>query len=226
MIPLRDNIPSRRFPIMTVILIVVNVGIFLYEVTLSQPERESFIRTFGMVPYRFIGSGPEIPEASLGTFQPLVTAIFLHGSWLHILGNMLFLWVFGDNIEDLTGSWRFLAMYTLAGVAGNVAHAFANPASTVPAIGASGAVAGVLGAYLLNFPHARVITLVPIGIFLTTVEIPAMFFLLIWFGIQLISGVASLGVAATGGVAWWAHIGGFVAGAILVTFFRERRYIR
>lgn len=225
MIPIRDNIPSRRFPVMNAVLIGINVIMFLYEVSLAVPEREAFLRVYGMIPRQVTGIFAT-EAVSLGDFGSVFTAMFLHGSWMHIIGNMLFLWVFGDNVEDIVGSWRYLLLYLLAGAVGNFAHVITNPASALPTIGASGAVAGILGAYLVNFAHARVVTLIPLGIFLTTVELPALFFLLFWFVIQLISGFASLGVESVGGVAWWAHIGGFLAGVLLVRFLRERRYER
>lgn len=225
MIPIRDNIPSRRFPVMNVVLIGINVIMFLYEVSLAVPEREAFLRVYGMIPRQVTGIFAT-EAVSLGDFGSVFTAMFLHGSWMHIIGNMLFLWVFGDNVEDIVGSWRYLLLYLLAGAVGNFAHVITNPASALPTIGASGAVAGILGAYLVNFAHARVVTLIPLGIFLTTVELPALFFLLFWFVLQLISGFASLGVESVGGVAWWAHIGGFLAGVLLVRFLRERRYER
>ncbi len=225
MIPLRDNIPSRRFPVMNTALIIINVLVFFYELSLSQPELEALFFRFGVVPERVAEA---LPSLSPGDYRPLFTAMFLHGGWLHIIGNMVFLWVFGDNVEDLMGPGRYLGFYLLAGAVANLTHVFVAPGSGVPTIGASGAVAAVLGAYFVNFAYARVLTLVPLGIFLTTVELPAAFFLVIWFLLQLVSGVAALGVPnmAASSVAWWAHIGGFVAGAVLVYFFRERRHVR
>lgn len=223
MIPLRDNIPSSRFPIMTVSLILVSSVIFLYEATLPQAERDALFLTFGMIPSRVIGLLPTVTPDGPIELRSLITSIFLHGSWVHIIGNMLFLWVFGDNVEDLMGPWRFLGLYLATGAVAGLSHAITAPGSMIPTIGASGAVAGVLGAYYLNFRKARVLTLVPLGFFLTTIEIPATFFLLIWFGIQLLYGLASLGVAAETGVAWWAHIGGFVAGGLLIILFKQRR---
>lgn len=226
MIPLRDNIPSRRFPAMTVLLILLNVLVFLYETSLTLPDREALIRTYGLVPRDLLRIWSSFAPDVSGGYLPLLTAIFLHAGWLHLLGNMLFLWVFADNVEDLMGPWRFLTLYAGAGMVGNLAHAMANPASALPAVGASGAVAGVLGAYMISFPRARVLALVPVLFFLTTAEVPAVFFLALWFLLQLVSGFASLGVPTSGGVAWWAHIGGFLAGVILVGLLRERRYVR
>lgn len=226
MIPLRDNIPSSRFPVMTVLLIVINLLIFLYETSLPLPDREALIRTYGLVPRDVLDVWPSLAPDVSGSYLPMITAMFLHAGWLHVLGNMLFLWVFGDNVEDLVGPWRFLGFFLAAGLVGNLAHALANPASLLPTVGASGAVAGVLGAYMVSFPRARVLALVPILFFVTTAEIPAVFFLALWFLLQIASGVLSLGVPTSGGVAWWAHIGGFVAGAMLIMVLRERRYVR
>lgn len=226
MIPLRDNIPSRRFPLITVVLIIANIAIFVYETSLSLADREALIQTYGLVPRYILGIWPSMAPDVSGGYLPLLTAMFLHAGWFHVLGNMLFLWVFADNVEDLLGPWRFLALYLGAGLAGNLAHTLTNLTSTLPTVGASGAVAGVLGAYMINFPRARVLTLIPILFFITTAEIPAVFFLALWFLLQLASGVASLGVPTSGGVAWWAHIGGFVAGVFLVSMLRQRRYVR
>lgn len=192
---------------------------------MDRSQLEAFFTAYGMVPAQIVDAWQQ--ENLAGVLGPAFTATFLHGGWLHLLGNMLFLWVFGDNVADLVGSFRYLAFYLSAGMLANLAHAFTNPASMLPTIGASGAVAGVLGAYFINFPRSKVLTLLFLGILVTVVEIPAIFFLLYWFFLQLVNGVASLGVAtaATSGVAWWAHIGGFVAGALLINFFR-RSHIR
>lgn len=223
MIPLRDNIPSRRFPVMNAILIAFTVLAFFYELKVGQDGLERLFLDYGVVPSRTIEA---LARLDLGGLLPLFTAIFLHGGWMHIIGNMLFLWVFGDNVEDLMGPWRYLVLYLSAGAVANLAHVWAVPGSDVPTIGASGAVAAILGAYLVNFPYARVSTLMVLGFFITRVDVPAAFFLLVWFALQLINGVATLGVPTMTGVAWWAHVGGFVAGAVLVRFFRERRPVR
>jgi membrane associated rhomboid family serine protease len=155
----------------------------------------------------------------------LLTSMFLHGGWLHLIGNMWFLWVFGRNVEDLIGSARFFIFYILCGLAAALVHVFFNPYSRVPTIGASGAIAGVMGAYVIKFPRARITTLVPIFIFITTMEIPAVFLLLYWFAIQFFSGVGSIGYSqvSSGGVAWFAHVGGFLAGMLLVNLFGEKQ---
>ncbi|RDV84053.1 rhomboid family intramembrane serine protease [Ammonifex thiophilus] len=220
MIPLRDTIRSKHFPIVTVAIIAANLLIFLYELSLSHRELDLLVRTLGVVPARELGHLALAPF-SLETYFPFLTSMFLHGGWIHVLGNMLYLWVFGDNVEDIMGHFRFLVFYLFTGFIGGLLHVWMNPDSHVPTIGASGAVAGVLGAYFVSFPHSRVLTLVPIFIFITLVELPAVLFLFLWFGLQLLSGVASLGVPGEP-VAWWAHIGGFVSGAVLVHVFRRR----
>jgi membrane associated rhomboid family serine protease len=176
----------------------------------------------GVIPASFTGG-----EFAGIPFRPhtLLTSLFLHGGWLHVGGNMLYLWIFGDNVEDRLGRIRFLVFYLLCGVAASGVHILANPHSTVPTIGASGAIAGVLGAYLLLYPGARVLTLIPLGFYLQVVQLPAFFFLGFWFLIQFISGAASLAArgGGAGGIAWWAHIGGFAAGIILQFVFRKRQ---
>ncbi|MCL5677633.1 MAG: rhomboid family intramembrane serine protease [Firmicutes bacterium] len=218
MIPLRDSTRSRTTPWVTWLLIAANVLVFLYELGLRPKEQAVLSVIYGVVPARY--SLPGFPAGPAGLFLPLVTAMFLHGGWLHLLGNMIYLWVFGDNVEDRMGHGRFLTFYLLVGLLANLAHIYFNPLSEVPTIGASGAIAGVLGAYFISFPRARVLTLVPIGIFLTAIEVPALLLLLFWFLLQLVSGLFA-GPAQT--VAWWAHVGGFIAGAALAGVFRRRR---
>jgi len=208
MIPLRDTIPSSRVPVVNYAIIAANVVVFLYEASLGN-RADAFIVHWGLVPRHF-------------GFANLLTSMFLHGGWLHLLGNMLYLYIFGDNVEDRLGHVRYLLFYLLCGFAAGGAQALSSPGSNLPMVGASGAIAGVSGAYFLFFPSARVVTLVPIFFFLQVMEVPAVFFLLIWFLWQLMSGVASLGSAAGGGVAFWAHIGGFVAGMVLGPTLRER----
>lgn len=225
MIPLRDNIPSRRAPVVSMAIIAVNVMVFLYEVALPVPELMEFIHKYGVVPAELGTPGElvwSIVTGRWGRVSPLATAAFVHGGWLHLIGNMWYLWVFADNVEDFLGRGRFILFYVLSAVMGNYAQVLADPASTIPMVGASGAVAAILGGYLLLYPGARVIALVPIGFFVTVQEVPALFFLFIWFLLQLISGVASIGADAVGGVAWWAHVGGFVVGMVLMNFWRRR----
>jgi membrane associated rhomboid family serine protease len=202
----------RSTATVTLILILLNTVIFLYERFLPSWALDSFIAHYGIVPDRL-------------RMSSLLTSMFLHGGWLHLIGNMWFLWVFGRNVEDLIGSGRFFVFYILCGLAAALVHVFFNPYSRVPTIGASGAIAGVMGAYVIKFPRARITTLVPIFIFITTLEIPAVFLLLYWFAIQFFMGVGSVGYSqvSSGGVAWFAHVGGFLAGMLLVNLFGQKQ---
>jgi membrane associated rhomboid family serine protease len=203
-------------PIVNVILIVANVLMFFFELSLGS-RLESFVMAAAFVPARYTSGGLSLGELGPGLGSALVS-MFLHGGWGHLLGNMLFLWIFGDNVEDRLGHVRYLIFYLLSGYAATFAHLWAGPGSTVPAIGASGAISGVLGAYLFLHPKARVQTLLILGFFIRLIYVPAWVFLPLWFLIQLFSGAASLGARAaeTGGVAWFAHIGGFIAGPLLL----------
>ncbi len=214
MIPLRDTQPSYTFPFVTVAIIVLNVAAFLYEFSMDPYELNFFIAHYGVIPTRF-------------QWMDVLTSIFLHGGWMHLIGNMWFLWIYGDNVEDILGHSQYLLFYLLCGLAATMVHVAFNADSRVPTIGASGAIAGVMGAYVVKFPHSRITTLVPITIFLTTVDIPAYFILLYWFVIQFFSGVGSVGHShlSQGGVAWFAHIGGFLAGVALILVMRtEKRW--
>jgi len=231
MIPLRDDVPSKSFPIVSITLIALNVLVFLYEFSLG-PHLESFIRSWGATPAFFAqmlgGAGvvnqfgdPVRPLAP--PFLTLFTSMFLHGGWMHLIGNMWYLWIFGDNVEDAMGKFRFIVFYLLTGVVAGVAQILISPHSAIPAVGASGAIAGVLGAYLILYPKARVLTIIPLGWYIQTVRLPALLVLGLWFVIQLFYGLASLpGAGQTGGVAFFAHIGGFVAGLVLVKLFQKR----
>jgi len=201
-----------------IILIAANVFVFFWELSLG-PRLEPALFDVAFIPARFWIS-PLHPLNVIGIF----VSMFLHGGWLHLGGNMLYLWIFGDNIEDRLGHFRYLIFYLLCGIVATLAHAFFNPASRMPSIGASGAIAGVLGAYLLLFPRAQVTTLIPIFFFITIREIPAFIILGLWFVLQLFVGVASLGVAEgnAGGVAYFAHIGGFVFGLLAIKAFAQR----
>ena len=224
MIPLRDRNPTSSTPVITVALVVVNVLCFFYELSLGEFGLQQLVFTFGMVPARVVVF-PTAVHISFGdAFMPLFTSMFLHGGWLHLLGNMWFLWIFGDNIEDRLGHFRFLLFYLLVGLGAGLVHTLFNLTSTLPAIGASGAVSGVMGAYLILFPGSRVLTLIP-AFFLFTVELPAFVMILYWFFIQLVSGWATtlMPVAQRGGVAWWAHVGGFLVGIGLLYVFRPRQ---
>jgi len=219
MIPLRDDNPRRTVPVVNVILIIVNVLMFLWELSLGRNiERALFQVAF--IPRHFWAPGHFAAEMT-----SIFVSMFLHGGLLHLGGNMLYLWIFGDNIEDRLGHFRYLIFYLACGFIATMSHALANPSSSVPSIGASGAIAGVLGAYLILFPHARVLTVIPIVVFITVREIPAIIVLGLWFVLQLFTGVGSVGAVddTAGGVAYFAHIGGFVAGMLLVFVFGGRR---
>ena len=218
MIPLRDINPTRRFPRITIGLIVVNVLVFVFELLLpSEGMLDSFAYTWGLIPAELMRLNP---AAVLTVF----TSMFIHGGFLHLASNMLYLWIFGDNIEQALGSFRFVFFYLLCGVGAALGQVLVSPSSTVPMIGASGAISGVLGAYLLLFPRAEVETLVLLGYFVRLIRLPAAVVLGMWILLQLFSGVLSLGMDATGGVAFFAHIGGFVAGLVLVLLLRRRRW--
>lgn len=218
MIPLRDENPTRSVAVVTILLIGLNVLAFGYELTLSsQRSLESLFADFALIPAA-VTHAPGV-----AAYRSVFTSMFLHGGWLHLIFNMLFLWIFGNNVEDSMGHFRYVGFYLLCGVAAAATQVAAQPDSRVPMIGASGAISGVLGAYLLLFPRARVLTLVPIWIFLRFVYLPAWVFLIVWFALQLLSGAATVGQQTGGGVAFWAHIGGFVAGMILVPVFKKRR---
>ena len=221
LIPIRDTIPSRTAPVVTVALIAVNVVVFLHEAALG-PYLEKFVFAYGLVPRRLVfWPGAPLDPAR---FLPLFTSMFWHGGWLHLLGNMLYLWIFGDNVEDKLGHVRYLVFYVAAGIVAALTQVALNPTSPLPTVGASGAIAGVLGAYLISYPRARVLTLIPIIIFPWFVEIPAFAYLIFWFLLQLLEGVGQLGVPQEGGgVAVWAHIGGFVAGVVLVKLMAPPR---
>jgi hypothetical protein len=221
MFPLRDSIPPVRRPIVNFVVIGVCAAVFLYEFMLG-PEVETFVNAFGFVPARFFNPAAFDVGVSWG-WLTLLTSMFMHGGWLHLIGNMWFLWVFGDNVEDSLGHSRYIFFYVVCGAAAALGQAVIAPGSTVPMVGASGAIAGVLGAYLVWFPWSRIHTFVFLGIFFTTAELPAPVFLIMWFVIQFFSGALSLASAGPvgGGVAFFAHIGGFVAGAALAWWLRR-----
>jgi len=212
MLPLSDHNPRRTVPVVNYLLVAVNVLVFFWELSLGPNiERELMIISF--VPSRF-WAAPFYPPNLIR----ILVSMFLHGGWLHLGGNMLYLWIFGDNVEDRLGHFKYVIFYLLCGLVATLSHAIANPDSRLPSIGASGAIAGVLGAYIVLFPKARVTTLIPIFVFITIRELPAVLGLGLWFVLQFFVGVASIGASpdATGGVAVFAHIGGFVAGMVLV----------
>ena len=223
MIPLKDRNSRKRFPLVTILLIAVNVLIFLYQLSLGI-KLEGFFHNFSVTPnqiYQALHSEVLRPFVLF----TLVTSLFMHGGWLHLCGDMLYLWIFGDNVEDKLGRIRFLFFYLLCGIAASALHVYLEPTSNIPTIGASGAISGVLGAYVILFPHARVLTLIPIFIFIQIVEMPAYIILGFWFALQFFNGIVSLRNATIGigGVAWWAHIGGFIAGLLLVIPSRKYR---
>ena len=209
--PLRDTQPSYSKPIVTALLIVINVLVFLFEFSLDDYSRNAFIAYYGLVPDRF-------------AIVNVLTSMFLHGGWLHILGNMWFLWIFGDNIVDILGHGKFLVFYLVCGAVAAMAQVLLNPFSRVPMVGASGAIAGVMGSYMVKFPHARIETFVFIFVFLTRFDVPAWLMLIYWFATQLFSGVGSIGdtTANAGGTAFFAHIGGFVSGIVLIKVMGTR----
>src|SRR6058998_3626536 len=213
MIPFRDNIPSRSFPTITVSIIIANVLVFFYELSLGSRSFERFIMQYGVVPTTVL-AWPESHVPFTAVALPFFTSIFLHGGWLHLIANMWYLWIFGDNVEDRLGPVRYLAFYLIGGIVASIAHYATAPASRVPMVGASGAIAAVLGAYAITFPRARVITLIPFFPFVQIVALPALAVLGLWFVFQFFSGALSLAWSARGGVAWWAHIGGFVFGML------------
>jgi len=221
MFPLRDNIPSRTFPWVMAVLIALNVLAFLVELTLSPDRLDALVSEWGIMPARF--APDQLRENGPATAATLLTGMFLHGGWIHLLGNMWFLWIFADNVEDRMGHGRFLLFYVLCGLAASGAQIAAGWGSEVPMIGASGAIAGVLGAYVVLYPQARILTLVPLFVLFFFVELPALVVLGLWFVLQALRGVAGLAAPSlAGGVAWWAHIGGFVAGVVLVRLFARR----
>lgn len=224
MFPLKDDIPAKRFPVVNVVLIGINVLVFLFELSMG-PHTEQVIMRYGFVPARF-SSMYSWDFLDITRYGTVFTSLFLHGSLFHLLANMWMLWIFGDNVEDCMGRLRYLIFFFLCGIASVFAQAMSNPTSTLPLVGASGAISGVLGAYFLTYPRARILTLVPIFILFYLIDIPAFIFLGFWFLMQFVSGYASMvadGGGAAGGVAWWAHIGGFGAGVLLVHFFRQEK---
>ncbi|MBU1948424.1 MAG: rhomboid family intramembrane serine protease [Candidatus Eisenbacteria bacterium] len=217
MIPLRDNIPSRTRPGAGIVLIAVTMMVFLYELNLSHRDLESFFMTYGLVPGRLTGLlHPSYYPFEGSRYLGLFSSMFLHAGWFHFLGNMWFLWIFGDNVEDHLGHRRFVIFYLICGVAAGLAQIIADPGSHLPMVGASGAIAGVMGAYFVLFPRAKILTLIPIFIIFTWLEIPAVIFLGIWFLMQFVNGAVMSAANVQGGVAFWAHAGGFIAGMLFL----------
>jgi membrane associated rhomboid family serine protease len=231
MIPLNDNVRRQIFWSSTFALIVLNTAVFVYELLLAHSINR-FILTFGLIPARYTTPHGGLILTGLAAFVvPVFTSMFIHGGWLHLLGNMLFLFVFGRSIEDRFGHGQFLLLYLLSGFGAAIVHILFNMGSRVPTIGASGAIAGILGAYLVSFPTARITTLIPLFIFFWTVRIPAFLVLVYWFAIQFLAGhqqMLAIESATRGGVAWWAHVGGFILGILLALAIpkRQRRIVQ
>lgn len=222
MIPLRDDNPSSRPAVVAIAFIVVCVLVFLWQFSLGPQGGQRAVYALGFIPAVLLGQGQLPPElAVVPPVATIFTSMFMHGGWMHLIGNMLYLWIFGDNVEDSMGHARFVVFYVLCGVAAALAQALPEPNSVIPMVGASGAISGVLGAYLLLYPHARVLVAIPFGFILHTVRLPAGAVLLLWFGLQLLSNV--MAQAGQGGVAFRAHIGGFIAGMLLIPVFKSKR---
>lgn len=225
MIPLKDLTPRRSVPVVTLLLIVANAVVFFHQVSLPPRASEAFVVAYGMVPakiqYALAGTHHVTLTQGLAS---LLTCMFLHGGWMHIIGNMWFLWIFGGNVEDRLGSFGYLLFYFVCGIGSSVSELVFTWGSHLPSIGASGAISGVLGAYIVFFPASRILTLVPLFVIWFLARIPAFIFIGLWFVIQFLSGVGSLTEAApgTGGVAWWAHVGGFAMGAFIALPIRRR----
>jgi membrane associated rhomboid family serine protease len=223
MIPIGDENPTRRFPLVNYLLLAANIAFFVYELSLGERRLDRFINVWGVRSDEVIA----LLGGNLGLLRQVLlkslVSMFLHGGWLHIAGNMLFLWVFGDNVEDNFGSLRYLLFYLLSGFGAVVAQALLAPGSSVPSIGASGAISGVLAAYLLLYPGASIRALLVLLVFFTVVRVPAWVMIIVWFGTQLLNGLASVTEAAqrSGGIAYGAHVGGFIVGLVLTVFFRK-----
>jgi len=216
MFPLYDTVRSHKFPFVNLLLIVLNLLAFLYEIRMDPAELKTFIFANGLIPAQLLGNLSD-------EWVKIYSSMFLHGGWFHIINNMWVLFIFGDNVEGRMGGFRYLLFYLLSGTAAGLLQTYILPTSNVPMIGASGAVAGVLGAYLILFPRSRIASLVPILFIFTLIEIPAFLFLLFWFFSQLFSGWLALQGGSASGIAWWAHIGGFLFGLIMVSFFTIKR---
>ena len=216
MIPIRDQIPTRRVPIVNYLLIAANIGVFILQY-LAGPYQEALVYEFALIPYSFVSS------LGIGDITDIFTSMFMHAGLAHIGGNMLYLWIFGDNIEDSMGHGKYILFYLTGGVVASLTHIITNPGSQIPTVGASGAIAAVLGAYLVLYPQSRVLTIIPLGFFIRMSMVPASIVLGLWFVLQLFSGVISFGGPDVGGVAFWAHIGGFVAGVVMAKLMGKQR---
>ena len=216
MIPIRDQIPTRRVPLVNYIFIAANILVFILQ-WLAGSDQEALVYQFALIPAQVTAG------LDLGDISDIFTSMFMHAGLAHIAGNMLYLWIFGDNVEDSMGAGKYLIFYLVGGLVASVTHILTNPSSQIPTVGASGAIAAVLGAYLVLYPHSRVQTIIPLGYFMRLTLVPASIVLGLWFVLQLFSGVLSLGGPDVGGVAFWAHIGGFVAGVVMAKLLASRR---
>ncbi len=219
MIPIRDQIKPRRTPIINYLLIAVNIIVFILQWS-AGANQESIVYEFALIPASF-SDGIDLSE-----IRDIFTSMFMHAGLMHLLGNMIYLWIFGDNVEDAMGHFTYLLFYLAGGFVASITHIFVNPGSQIPTVGASGAIAAALGAYLVLYPQSRVATFIPLGFFMTLRMLPASIVLVMWFVLQLFNGVLTLGAADMGGTAFWAHIGGFVFGAFIALFFRGKRSTR
>ena len=220
MIPLHDDNPTSIFPVVTIVFIAMCVAVFFWELSLG-PATEQAFYSYGAIPAVVVGDKLLPPQvAVIPAWMTVFTSMFMHGGWMHIIGNMLYLWIFGNNVEDAMGHTRFVVFYLVCGIAAFLAHAWIDVNSQVPTVGASGAISGVLGAYLLLHPRARVLVAIPLGFIIHTTRLPAGIVLAFWFILQLLNTVVASGET---GVAWGAHVGGFIAGMALIPFFKYRR---
>jgi membrane associated rhomboid family serine protease len=222
MIPLKDMTPRRSFPLMTLLLIAANAAVFIHQISLPPRAADAFIMTYALVPSKISMALAGRHYTLVQALVPLFTCMFLHGGWLHIIGNMWFLWIFGANVEDRLSALPFLLFYLVCGIGSGITQALFSWGSKIPSLGASGAISGVLGAYIICFPGSRILTLIPLLIIWFTMRIRAVIFIGLWFLVQFLSGLGSLGAVNSGGVAWWAHVGGFLMGMILALGLKRR----
>jgi len=218
-IPIKDSNPTERFPLITVVFIVLNVLVFLYEISLGPGRGAAIMASFALVPAKLFHR-VDVPGGPVPAALTVFTSMFLHGGVVHLAGNMLYLWIFGNNVEDAVGRLRFILFYVLCGAIAALGHALTDPLSRVPMVGASGAISGILGAYLLLYPGARVLTLFTLGFFIRMIEVPALVVLVFWFVFQFLNALMAAGQG--GGIAWYAHLGGFIAGMLFIGIFKRR----
>ncbi|MEW6087291.1 MAG: rhomboid family intramembrane serine protease [bacterium] len=222
MIPLKDENPTRTFPFFTILLILLNTAVFFYEMSLGIENARIFINKMGLIPSELLRGRHLLVKSPVPVQLNIITSIFLHGSLMHLLGNMLYLWIFGNNIEDYLGHAKFLIFYFACGILATITHTVVNINSNVPIVGASGAISGILGAYLLLYPRAKILVLVPIFIFIQFIKIPAIVVIGFWIVFQFLNGITSLGVGEPQGIAWFAHIGGFAVGIVLIRMLKRK----